>query len=235
MNCFGFRQSVLEDPYHLSSEASEHKNECVHCARYHAEIEQLDNNIRDAFTVPVPEGIAARVLLNQSLQDNPRKPARWYWVGVAASFLVALILVFQIPGEPLEADILTHLEHEAHQVHGKAGSIDNDRVQQVLGAVGSNLVHQLGNVTYASTCVIDDKLVAHLVVEYEQQTYTLLVLPVTPNGNRPFADTRWIGVIDDTAVGTFAVITESQATSSDSLKAAYAHFDASIGMLALAP
>ncbi len=234
MNCFNFRQRVLEDPYHLPVDAKQHLSTCSHCARYMSEIETLDNNIRNTFSVTVPEGLPARILLNQSLTPTDRSPKRWYWLGVAASLFVAILLVFQVPNDTMADSIVTHLEHEAHQVHGRAGQIGSGKVTEVLGSIGLSMKQPLGNVTYASICVIDDRLVAHLVVEYRNKTYTLLALPIAPGEAGTISDERWVGVIANEGVVTFAVVTETATSSQESLQSAYTHFNQSIGQLALA-
>ncbi|MCH7744412.1 MAG: DUF3379 family protein, partial [Proteobacteria bacterium] len=85
MNCLEFRQLKLSDPDCISEEASLHRSGCPECARFEREIHELDASVHMALTVAVPEGFAAKVLLNQSLQAHPRRPKRWYWMSMAAN------------------------------------------------------------------------------------------------------------------------------------------------------
>ena len=231
MNCMSFRQAVLADPYHLSDEARAHRGECLNCARFLKEVESLDDAVRDAVQVAVPEGLAAKVLLNQSLQPTPRRPTRRYWLGMAASFLLAVFIVQLIPlpgGSALQADIINHMEKDAHQVHGKSGSVDEAFVRYVLDAVGGELTQPIGNVTYASTCVIDGQLVAHLVVEQGNETYTLLVMPQSPERPEEFTSGRWQGTILPDDNGSIAVISSVGDVSDEVMKEKVAYFQAAV-------
>ena len=93
MNCIEFRQLKLVDPYEVSESATEHRLTCVSCSRFESEILNLDSTLRHALSVEVPDGFAAKVLLNQSLQSHPRRPTRWVWLSMAASFFLAIIIL----------------------------------------------------------------------------------------------------------------------------------------------
>jgi hypothetical protein len=121
MNCIEFRQLKLAEPHVSNRAADAHKLDCPTCTKFEQGIHQLDESIYSALSVAIPEGLAAKVLVNQSLQSHPRRPMRRYLLGMAASFLLA-IFVFQLaPVDALEDEIITHMDHEAHQVHGKSG------------------------------------------------------------------------------------------------------------------
>ena len=70
MNCLEFRQLALADPYDPA--LTEHAAGCVKCTKFRQEILDMDSDLEKAFAIPVPEGLAARVLLNQSLSDRPK-------------------------------------------------------------------------------------------------------------------------------------------------------------------
>lgn len=89
MNCLEFRQRVLADPY--DPELREHAENCEKCRGFRQEILDMDSELEKALKVPVPEGLAARVFLNQSLESQP-KPTPWVRYGMAASFVAALVL-----------------------------------------------------------------------------------------------------------------------------------------------
>ena len=228
MNCLEFRQLKLSDPDCISEEASLHRSGCPECARFEREIHELDASVHMALTVAVPEGFAAKVLLNQSLQAHPRRPKRWYWMSMAASFFFAVVLFQWSPAETLDEEIITHLDHEAHQVHGNSGDISEDEVRNVLFAVGGDIDHSLGSVTYASICLIDDMLVAHFVVKDGKETYTLIVMPQEIDENVPFQTMRWRGLIVPHPTGSLAVIASTQTESVPDFLQAANRYGASI-------
>lgn len=228
MNCIEFRQLKLADPNAFSEEVTQHRSSCSTCAGFEREIQNLDDSVRIALTVAVPEGFAAKVLLNQSRQSHPRRPTRWYWLSMAASFFMA-IFVFQLStAESLDEEIITHLDHEAHQVHGKFGDIGSVEVRKVLYAVGGDIDDSLGKVTYASKCYMDEQLVAHFVVENDGKPYTLIVIPRESKRQYSFRSEHWHGVITPHATGSLAVITSAQAESTPDLLRIAKHYSDSI-------
>ena len=228
MNCLEFRQLKLADPYCLSEEANLHKSGCTSCTRFEREIRKLDASIRTSLTIAVPEGFAAKILLNQSLKSLPRRPTRWYWLSMAASFFFAVVVFQFLAVETLDAEIITHMDHEAHQVHGKSGDISDGEVRNVLLAVGGDVDHSLGTVTYASKCLMDDMLVAHFVVKDGDETYTLIVIPQKIDRDLPFQTERWRGVIMPHPTGSLAVIASTQTKSTPNFLQIAKRYGASI-------
>jgi Protein of unknown function (DUF3379) len=210
MNCLEFRQLKLADPYTSNKEANLHQSGCSSCAMFEREIHELDDSLRTALTVAVPEGFAAKVLLNQSLQSHPRRPTRWYWLSLAASFFFAVALFQFSPADTLDDEIVAHMDNEVHQVHGKSGDISESAVRAVLLAVGGDIDHPLGTVTYASKCLMDDMLVAHFVVKDGEDTYTLILIPEEINDDLPFLTERWRGMVTPHPTGSLAVIASTQ-------------------------
>ncbi len=209
MNCIEFRQLRLADPRSVNEAADRHRNACRHCREFEKEIHRLDESLRTAMKIAVPEGFAAKVLLNQSLQSHPRRPTRWYWLSLAASFFLAVV-VYQFQTDPaMGAEIITHLEEEAHQVHGRSGDISESEIRQVLFAVGGDIDTSLGKVTYASRCLMDGRLVAHFVVENGEDRYTVIVIPDGIDRQQSFRNGKWQGLITPHATGSLAVIASS--------------------------
>ncbi len=228
MNCIEFRQLKLADPYVFNHEASRHISHCSTCAAFDREIQNLDNSLRIALTVAVPEGLAAKVLLNQSFRSNPRRPTRWYWLSMAASFFMAVFIFQMMPADSLHADIVEHLDHEAHQVHGKFGDISTAEVRNVLYAIGGDIDNSLGKVTYASKCYMNEQLVAHFVVENDGQPYTLIIIPRESKHQLSFQSGRWHGVIMPHATGSLAVVAGAGADSTSDLLRMAKHYSESI-------
>jgi hypothetical protein len=232
MNCIEFRQLKLADPDLYSEQANQHKSGCSTCAAFEREIHGLDESLRTALTVAIPEGLAAKVLLNQSLQSHPRRPTRWYWMSMAASFFMAVFVFQMTPADSLDDDIVKHLDHEAHQVHGKSGDISSVEVRTVLYAIGGDLVGEidgqiddsLGKVTYASNCYMNEQLVAHFVVENGGEPYTLIVIPTETRRELSFQSDRWDGVITPHPTGSLAIISSAQAQATASLSGMAKHY-----------
>jgi hypothetical protein len=89
MNCLEFRQVILADPHDATLDA--HAASCEQCGRFREEILSMDKDIEQALNVPIPENLAARVLLKQSLSSTTRSTT-WVRYGLAASFAAALVI-----------------------------------------------------------------------------------------------------------------------------------------------
>lgn len=207
MNCLEFRQLKLSDPYAVVPEANAHRDTCAHCTRFEEQINTLDRRIDEALAVTVPENLAAKVLLNQSLRDKPTRPTRLYWLGLAASFLVAAAIFIVQPdtASALPGKIADHLDHEQRIVGAAHEPIDEVQVQDVLDEAGFAIESLPGDFVYARTCVLDGMLAAHLVIEENGSRFTVMVMP-TQSSSLSFEEGRWRGVISSTPVGSFAVV-----------------------------
>lgn len=223
MNCLEFRQLKLSDPYIQDIDADIHRDGCHACQQFEAEIEQLDQNVSAALKVAIPDGFAAKILLNQSLQDNPRLPMRRFWLsGMAASFF-ALIIVASIYNSnnehaQLSQSIIEHMPHENEHVLGLHQRIENAEIQSVLASVNLTTNDDLGKVVYATTCKLDGQLIAHLVVERDGQQFTMIVAPFNElETSETFNTPEWRGFITPQQRGTLSVIAKSTIASPEQL------------------
>lgn len=225
MNCLDFRRFRLSDPYSTDAESLSHRAECEACRGFEIEVRKLDKQISRALTVEVPEGLAARILLNQSLQSKPRKPTRWYWLSMAASFFLAAgVIGFMSVTEAVEEDLVQHLNWEEPIVNSMMMPVQQPQIRQVLNSVNLESIATLENVIFASTCIINGQLVAHLVVEDEDHQFTLVLLPqklIDVDKVLEFDRERWRGVISPyQSSSTMAVLASAHdAASFDSIHA----------------
>ncbi len=102
MNCFQFRRLLLAEPRQLTPEQKAHRDECASCARLVRSVEQLEERLEKAALVPVPEGLAERVLLRHKISS----PNRWGTLALAASLAIAVgvglhFAVFSDRSEPV--------------------------------------------------------------------------------------------------------------------------------------
>jgi anti-sigma factor RsiW len=208
MNCLEFRRLKLTDPYVTDTHANEHRDQCATCSAFEREILMLDSELRGALAVEVPEGFAAKVLLNQSLQPERRPTRRYYWLSLAASlFAVAAgyLWLSQPAAQSFEEHMLTHIEHPA-----AARDLKHDHIQQVLYSVDAETSQLPGKVLYASNCIIDGEMVAHLVVQDDDLQVTLILVPQqSMSGITSLASDGWQGVVHEHPVGSLAAIVKS--------------------------
>ncbi len=174
MNCIDFRRGVLIAPLQLDEGAREHALACATCNEFLQRQRELDSGLYEAMRVPVPDGLADRILVAQGLRGR----RRWLW-GLAATLVLAAGLAYVVPrasGEAMGREAIAHVADEPQSfriVTAQAAHFLDD----TLAAQGARLGVALGEVTYAQLCPLEDQKAHHLVVRTPDGPVTLLLMP----------------------------------------------------------
>ena len=217
MNCLEFRRLRLAEPNTPNAEADAHVAQCPTCQRFQDDIHDMDGLLKQAFTVPVPDGFAAKVLLNHSLQSETRRPTRWHWLSLAATFLVAitLVLVQTEPASAVAEDVLSHVMEEQGKVQMMLADVTDPELAVVLESVDQRLTdaERLGRFRYARTCIVNGQLAAHLVLEDGDEQINVMLIPHI-DAQREFAELAGHHVlIEPIPGGVLALVTEPGASA----------------------
>ncbi|MDE1461983.1 DUF3379 family protein [Spartinivicinus poritis] len=228
MNCLEFRRVVLEEPQQLSPALAEHKQQCKECLRYYTQLQEQEALLMEALAVPVPDDLAAKIMLQCSFDQtsdqevteteptivplkSKSKTFRQFIGGFAVAASVMMGVVFWQAHLNSEQQQLTemfvqHMEHEAHSLVLEE-PIPVGRVGFTLNNVGIKAMAELANVTYAANCVIEDKMVAHLVVKTDKGPVTVLLMPHKQFGDE-FAEEakQWQVALNNMKQGSVAFI-----------------------------
>lgn len=86
MNCLEFRRKALADPHARSLEQLEHAARCAECNDFLEHMQSLEAEIQEAATVPVPDGLADRIVL----KTKTGRSSLYKRAALAASLLLAL-------------------------------------------------------------------------------------------------------------------------------------------------
>lgn len=185
-NCLDFRRDKLARPRELPAEAADHLAGCAACQAWARRADAIEARIADTLAVPVPEGLAERVLLRTRTHRRPP----WQWMALAASLMVALALsVIQYHDRfAEEASIslaeaaLQHareepIERELHRVS------DLGQFPTVLANFGGQIESPLAPVRYLHLCPIKGHGMGwHVVYATPHGDVTLLLVPAKPDG-----------------------------------------------------
>ncbi len=213
MNCLEFRRAKLADPGLDNADLEAHRLDCISCRQFEDELRNLDDGVREAFAVPVPENLEARVLLRQSFADQPGVGLRHkYWLAVAASMVVAvlgsLLVILPDSGSSIENQITSHVGFEERIAREIESYLPASEVQSVLDATGIKAPLELTEVVYAHKCVVANKPIAHLVMREDAGDFTVILMPFGVEEARPFSIDGWDGHIQATSFGGIAVLSE---------------------------
>ncbi len=176
MNCLDFRREALAEPQRLPTEAQEHASACPGCHAFLERQRELDADLYDAMRVPVPDGLADRVLVAHGIR---RRRTPWAW-SIAATLVVAagvgMLAAPSLSGRALASEAIAHVIEEPQSFRIANRHVDS-YLSGELAVQGVRLARTLGEVTYAQFCPTSTGRARHIVVATEAGPVTLLLMP----------------------------------------------------------
>ena len=103
MNCLEARRRIATEPGVRDEALAAHLAACAPCAAEAARGARLDRVLRDAAAVPVPEGLASRVLLRQEFAERPARG--WVKPFALAATVACIAVAIALWRAPREASI----------------------------------------------------------------------------------------------------------------------------------
>ena len=207
MNCLDYRREHLAEP---AAGSAQHRAECADCAAWTLAQQHAERGVQRALAVPVPDGLAARVLM-QSEWQRPRRYPRAFLGAMAAGLLAVAVLVGLelVPQPALANAVIEHVYHEPDLLLPATGAVDPQRLRDVLARVGGRLDGEVGTITHAGLCPVRGELAAHLVVAGAHGPVAELVMPAAAVARAEHVADEWFqGEIVPLAHGSVAVIGE---------------------------
>lgn len=211
MNCMGFRRALSVRPASQDPEVLAHRRDCADCDAFARRQADFERTLGEAARIPVPEGLASRVLVAHGvgLEGSRRVRRRRLRATFAASVALGLVASWLgLRPEPLERAVLGHIDAERSHLEDR-GDLSPEQVNQVLAPLAIAVEAGLGQVHYAGTCRIKRHLGAHLVLPGEKGPVTVLFMPDEPVAGRlPVRDARLQGIIVPAGRGSMAIVGE---------------------------
>ncbi len=211
MNCLEFRRQCLAEPASQDSAFLHHKGECESCAGLVAQVGQFDKRLSDALRVDVPENLASRIILRQSLAQAHKWPARLRSVyAIAAGVLLAVglagLLTAVTRAPSFEQSVVTHLDTEWNRLIAQR-DVTEQKLVRVLSSLGGELQGEIGDIRHASVCDFAKEGGAHLVFDGRKGPVVVLLLPKKHvEAPRAVATKQFDGSIVPTNHGSMVVI-----------------------------
>ena len=224
MNCTDARFALAANPGDDDAALAAHLDGCAACARYAAEMADLDRRVLGALRVDVPASARAATTTDVAAATDPaasnraalpatrprRRPVRSPLLALAASLAGVAVLVallgIAFPRETLAAALVEHMSHEPHAWEAST-PMPASAIAYALSRTGVRLAGDLSDVTYAHTCWFRGRGVPHLVVRSAAGPVTIMVLPHESVARRvPFDEGGYRGVLVPAARGSIAVL-----------------------------
>lgn len=207
MNCLDFRRDALAQPLRLGDEAQAHSQSCPGCAEFLERQRHLDAELFEAMRVPVPDGLADRIVLAHGIR---RRRQSWLWAA-AASLVVAIGAALVAPpylaGSALAHEAIAHVAEEPQALRLVA-QYSPDLLPGELATQGVRLAADIGRVTYSILCPMRSGSARHMVVATADGPVTLLLMPKdTRQVRRTVTDADGMSAITlPTARGSLAIV-----------------------------
>lgn len=218
MNCLSARRIISTDAKNKSATLAQHLKECQSCSAFYERQQKFNNKLVEAVEVDVPEGLAARILVEHKLSQKRQLNKRVRWTAMAASItlVLALSLVSSLHSPPsLAGVIVDHVKEEAAMLH-EPGTVSLVELNQLLKPHGVRADASIGQATHAGNCLIQDKLSAHVVFVGKNAPVTLVIVPEKLSTDKVTIDDReFKGVMMKTRRGVLALLSEDHESLMD--------------------
>lgn len=202
--------------------------QCAACAALAREVERFDAEIRGAMLVPVPEGLAERVLLRHKVRGPARfRGFRFGVWALAASLIIALGAVIQLywatngdqervataaavgEGHAAIAAITYVLDHEPQLLKANVSG-DPAVLKSAIARLGLNLPAEGTTVRYLGKCPIPSGEGEHLVLQTPFGQVTLILVPEQSLGPRVVVAFRdRTAAVNPVRSGSYIVVADS--------------------------
>lgn len=177
-----FRRRVYEDPDTTDPDILKAAAEDPAKRLFLSETRQMNQRLKTAAKVDVPEDLAYRLIWQQSTQQfgQQRRKYRWY-TGLAASLALVVGIAGSLwtmaPSSKLEEYALDHVTHLAKEIPGRGYQPDLSLVNAKLASFGATLTASIGDIEVANFCHLQGTRSLHLILNTPSGKMSVFVLP----------------------------------------------------------
>lgn len=226
MDDLEFRRTIYADPSCKDKEIQSAAEGDTAKQAFWDELKQLDNDMQQAAKIEVPEGLADRLILRQSISSHAQQKRRTrIHLALAASFAFVFGVVFtmlQQPHSPMDLGkhALAHVYHDGFYAMAKNDDVSLQQVNAKLAELGASLSADVGKILFATFCHFDGIRSLHMVMQGEHGKITVFVVP---NNNEfrssdSFSDGKLYGETYQYGHASLVIVAE-QDQSFDDIKA----------------
>ncbi len=171
MECLEFRRLLGSDPHASGADAREHLRNCPACAEAQARALAFESVLVRALAVPVPEGLAGRVLLTRLSGARQRERTRrhrtvWAALAVAAGLTLA-IGIARYPREsvpPLSGLVIAHIDGGEREALKLRKPVAAAAVERAFADRGVTLQSVPAGISYVHECPVGPYRSVHMVM-----------------------------------------------------------------------
>lgn len=199
MDCLEFRRRLGAEPHGRDGDMIAHRETCPSCAAAWEKAQRFEQSLQGALEVPLPEGLAERVLLAQATGERRRHVRqRRIALGLAASLLIVLggggIAWRQAQARALPTLAVAHMPEEIDSLT-LTRPLAPAPVLAAFAERHAALRGPLpGDTTYVHVCDVGRFHTVHLVSRPDGQPVVVLYVPARQTAaRRDFQRDGWFG------------------------------------------
>lgn len=177
-----FRRRIYANPDDNEQDIIEACQQDPAKAKFKSEMQQFDDSLTKAFDIPVPDNLADRVLLSQTIdfQQAQKRKSRLH-LAIAASVAFTIGLTFQMVGVSPRHDTLG--EHALAHVHAEIGHLHEQSIYSTeqlnlkLASFGAKMMSDVAPIKFANYCYFGGVRSLHIVLQGEEYPVTVFLVP----------------------------------------------------------
>lgn len=170
MNCLEFRRRLGSEPACIDSRFSAHRESCPHCSAAQARAFEFEARLQQAVRVPVPAGLADRILLAQI--TSARREQRHRHRRVAALFAAAACVIVAFTyvhrteqrAMPLSELVVEHVLHHEPYAIEQRNPVPKSLVNLAFAHRGIALANVPDGISYVHECPVGPYSTVHMVM-----------------------------------------------------------------------
>ncbi len=214
MDCLEFRRRIGAEPHSRDPELLAHRDGCAACMAAWERAQHLEHGLQEALAVPVPDGMAERVLLAQATGERRRHGRRRHaGLAIAASLLIVvaggLLTWRHLDARSLPALAVAHVSAEM-DAFGPTGAVSAQAVVGDFTARGTTLRGPVPDgTTFVRDCDVGSHAAVHMVTRRDGEPVAVLYFPGQRVAEtRDFSRQGWMGREVPTRNGTLMLLAD---------------------------
>ena len=218
-----FRRRLFAQPADKDEELLEFAKQSPVRMALLKELRDFDKQLHHAMDVDVPDNLADKIILQQTMSEQPdkikalsskRKKKSWYLALVASVAIMFSVLTYQLVAPPLTIGehALAHVYHEIESLESTQQFTIAD-VNSQLAKLGSKMTALPGEVKYARFCNFKGQRGMHLVFASAYGPMTVFIVPSENDylGSDYFTDEHFAGRVSRFPKGDAILVASTQA------------------------
>ena len=198
MDDLTFRKTVYAEPFTKDPDVIEAAAKDPKKQAFWDELKAMEIELQAAMNVQVPEHLAEKLILRQTLSEHKSTTQKrpWY-IALAASVVFASVLSFSMLNSntnQLSDDVLAHMSHVDLELM-KSAKVDINAVNDKLASFNGQVDGELGEVVSANYCYLDKIKSLHVIIRGENGLTSLFVVPdsITDSISKTFSNATYEG------------------------------------------